>query len=113
MVSDISELNTYAYCGHSVIMDQKKRPWQDMGYVLSFFGKSLRKSRKRYLQYVESGIEQGRRAELVGGGLIRSMGGWKAVKCARFSGQDRMKGDHRILGDSAFVMEVLAAVLVR
>ena len=25
-----------------------------------------------------------------------------------FNGQDRMKGDHRILGDSAFVMEVLA-----
>ena len=31
-----------------------------------------------------------------------------AVKNARFSGQDRMKGNHRILGDSAFVMEVLA-----
>ncbi|MCK4792863.1 MAG: transposase, partial [Desulfobacteraceae bacterium] len=75
---------------------------------LSFFGKSLRESRKRYVQYVESGIEQGRRPEFVGGGLIRSLGGWKAVKNARFSGQDRMKGDHRILGDSAFVMEVLA-----
>jgi putative transposase len=108
IVSDISELNTYAYCGHSVIMDKKKRPWQDMGYVLSFFGKSLSESRKRYLQYVESAIEQGRRPELVGGGLIRSLGGCKAVKNARFSGQDRMKGDHRILGDSAFVMEVLA-----
>ncbi len=66
-ISDISELNTYAYCGHSVIMDQKKRPWQDMGYVLSFFGKSLRESRKRYVEYIESGIEQGRRPELVGG----------------------------------------------
>ena len=32
----------------------------------------------------------------------------KAIKNARFSGQDRIKGDHRILGDSAFVMEVLA-----
>jgi len=108
IVSDIFELNTYAYCGHSVLMAKKKRPWQDMGYVLSYFGKSLRKSRKRYLQYVESEIEQGRRPELVGGGLIRSLGGWKAVKNARFSGQDRMKGDHRILGDSAFVMEMLA-----
>ena len=89
-------------------MDKKKQSWQDMGYVLSFFGKSLRESRKRYLQYVESGIEQGRRPELVGGGLIWSLGGWRAVKNARLSGQDRMKGDHRILGDSAFVMEVLA-----
>jgi putative transposase len=108
IVSDIPELNSYFYCGHSVLMDRKKRPWQDMGYVLSFFGKSLRDARKRYLQYVESGIGQGRRPELVGGGLIRSLGGWRAVKNARFSGQDRMKGDHRILGDSAFVMEVLA-----
>ena len=80
---------------------------------MSFFGKSLRESRKRYFQYVKSGIEHGRRPELVGGRLIRSLGGWKVVKNARFRGQDRMKGDHRILGDSAFVMEVLAAVLVR
>jgi len=108
IVSDILKLNTYSYCGHSVLMGKKKRPWQDMGYVLSFFGKSLREARKRYLQYVESGIEQGRRPELVGGGLIRSLGGWRAVKNTRFNGQDRMKGDHRILGDSAFVMEVLA-----
>ena len=40
--------------------------------------------------------------------MIRSLGGWQAVKDARFSGQDRIKSDHRILGDSAFVMEVLA-----
>ena len=54
------------------------------------------------------GIEQGRRPELVGGGLIRSLGGWRAIKDARYSGRDRMKGDHRISGDSTFVMEVLA-----
>ena len=53
-------------------------------------------------------IEQGRRPELAGGGLMRSLGGWRAVKNARFSGRERMKGDQRILGDSAFVMEVLA-----
>ena len=108
IVSDVPELNSYPYCGHSVLMSKKKRLWQDTGYVLSFFGKSLREARKRYLQYAESGAEQGRRPELVGGGLIRSFGGWRAVKKARFSGQDRMKGDHRILGDSAFVMAVLA-----
>ena len=107
LVSEISELNKYPYCGHSVIMNKETRPWQDIKYVLAYFGKSLREARKYYLQYVVSGVEQGRRPELVGGGLIRSLGGWKAVKNARLSGQDRMKGDHRILGDSAFVMEVL------
>jgi len=79
-------------------MGKKKRTWQDSRYVLSYFGKSLREARKRYyLQYIEAGIEQGRRQELVGGGLIRSLGGWQAVKDVRFSGQDRIKGNHLIL----------------
>ena len=77
-------------------------------YVLSYFNKSIREARKRYLAYVEEGIEQGRRPELLGGGLIRSLGGWQAVKDARFKAQGRIKGDQRILGDSAFVMDVLA-----
>lgn len=108
LVSEISELNTYAYCGHSVIMGREKLQWQDIKYVLAYFGRSLREARKYYLQYVASGVELGRQPALVGGGLIRSLGGWKAVKTARLSGQDRMKGDHRILGDSAFVIEVLS-----
>ena len=107
IVTDISELNNYTYCGHGVLLKKEKHPWQDSGYVLSYFGKSLGEAQTGYLQYVEAGIEQGRRPELVGGGLIRSLGGWQAVKDARFSGQDRIKSDHRILGDSAFVMEVL------
>jgi putative transposase len=57
---------------------------------------------------LEEGIEKGRRPELVGGGLIRSLGGWDAVKKMRLTGQDRVKGDHRILGDSEFVLEILA-----
>jgi putative transposase len=107
IVSVISGLNSYPYCGHSVLMDKKKRPWQDSVYILSLFGKSIGEARNRYLRYVESGLEQGRRPELVGGGLIRSFGGWRGVKNAR-KGRARMKGDHRILGVSAFVMEVLA-----
>jgi putative transposase len=44
--------------------------------------------------------------ELVGGGLIRSLGGWAAAKAMR-GGKDRVKGDERILGDGDFVKEVL------
>jgi putative transposase len=43
-----------------------------------------------------------------GGGLIRSLGGWDAVKTMRLNGQDRIKSDQRILGDSDFVSEVLS-----
>ena len=43
---------------------------------------------------------------MVGGGLIRSLGGWTAAKALR-GAKDRIKGDERILGDGDFVQEVL------
>jgi putative transposase len=56
--------------------------------------------------YAEKGIAQGRRPELVGGGLIRSAGGWSLVKAMRRA-QDHMKSDERILGDGEFTQLVL------
>ena len=41
-------------------------------------------------------------------GLIRSLGGWDEVKKMKLSGQDRIKSDQRILGESDFVMDVLS-----
>ena len=52
------------------------------------------------------GANQGRRPELVGGGLIRSLGGWSALKELRV-GDPRIKGDERILGSGDFVERVL------
>ena len=43
---------------------------------------------------------------MVGGGLIRSLGGWTAAKALR-GAKDRIKGDERSLGDGDFVQEVL------
>ncbi len=43
----------------------------------------------------------------MGGGLIRSLGGWEAVKKMRIYGQERVKGDQWILEDSGFVRDVL------
>ncbi len=79
----------------------------DTEYVLSYFGKTLNKARRQYNSYVKEGVELGRRPELVGGGLIRSLGGWEAVKKMRIDGQERVKGDQGILGDSGFVRDVL------
>jgi len=64
--------------------------------------------RKAYLSYVKKGIDQGRRPELTGGGLVRSLGGWTMIKKLRLKGQDRIKGDERILGDSEFVTALLS-----
>ncbi len=63
-------------------------------------------ARKAYRAYVEKGIAQGRRPELVGGGLIRSAGGWAAVRAMRRT-KDHMKSDERILGDGEFAQFVL------
>ncbi|MDY6972886.1 MAG: hypothetical protein SV775_11210 [Thermodesulfobacteriota bacterium] len=59
--------------------------------VLGFFGKRVREAIKGYVIYVEKGIGVGRRPELVGGGLIRSFGGWDEIKKMRLRGQDRIK----------------------
>ncbi|MCG2776900.1 MAG: hypothetical protein L6406_14600 [Desulfobacterales bacterium] len=79
----------------------------DTKYVLSYFGKTVSKARGQYNSYVKEVVELGRRPELVGGGLIRSLGGWEAIKKMRIDGQERVKGDKRILGDSGFVCDVL------
>ena len=50
----------------------------------------------------------GRRPDLVGGGLIRSLGGWAAAAALQQGESLRMKGDERILGESGFVLQVLA-----
>ena len=52
------------------------------------------------------GIELGKRADLTGGGLIRSAGGWTALKVLR-KAKIYIKGDERILGDSDFVKQSL------
>jgi putative transposase len=109
MVSSVHDLAQYPYSGHSVVMGLRKNGWQDWRHVLSMFGKRTGEGRKRYLAYVEAGVEQGRRPDLVGGGLIRGLGGWDEVKKRRTIGDERLKSDQRILGDSEFVAETLRA----
>lgn len=107
-VKDVKGLSLYPYSGHCALMGKIKRPWQDTDYVHSFFGQTLRKAKLAYGRYVESGIAKGRRNELTGGGLIRSLGGWEEVKRIRGGGPSRLKGDERILGDTEFVLSILA-----
>ena len=108
IVADLKALDSYPYCGHSALMGKEKIEWQDVEYVLGYFGKRIGDARKKYRSYVEKGIPLGRRPELVGGGLIRSLGGWDELKKMRLSGQDRIKSDQRILGESNFVQDVLS-----
>jgi len=71
-------------------------------------GETHRSARTRYFSYVEAGLGQGRRDELTGGGLIRSLGGWSEAKRYGLKSQERIKSDERILGESDFVSDVLS-----
>jgi putative transposase len=106
LVENYSRLGRYKYCGHGFILGDLKNDWQDVDYVLGFFSRKRGTAQGLYKEYVFEGIEKGRRPELVGGGLIRSLGGWsEARKLGK--GEKRVKGDERILGDSEFVLDTL------
>jgi REP element-mobilizing transposase RayT len=106
IVETLTCLDRYPWCGHAVVLGRRDHPWQDRDYVLKWFGKTAGIAKKAYREFVEKGISQGQRPELVGGGLIRSMGGWSVVKSLRRSGRPE-KGDARILGSSDFVLQVI------
>jgi REP element-mobilizing transposase RayT len=108
LINSFDLLRAYPYSGHSVLMGKNKNDWQDINWVLRLFDDRIGVARGLYHQFVEKGISMGRRKDLTGGGLIRSMGGWAAVKSMR---QAKMfeKSDERILGDGDFVDQVLSA----
>jgi putative transposase len=106
IISDLRQLDKYSYAGHSVLMGKKSNDWQKSDEVLLRFAKGLPEARKKYRQFLQKGLTMGKRPDLIGGGLVRSAGGWSAVKALRRA-KAYMKGDERILGDSDFVLKVL------
>lgn len=106
LVMDMKILDRYPWAGHSALLGKIKQDWQDTEYVLAYFGDTRSKARAVYRSFVEKGISQGRRPDLIGGGLIRSAGGWNQIEELR-KAKAYMKGDERILGDGDFVERVL------
>jgi len=80
VVKDINELGKYRWCGHSVLMGKTEAGFQDTQYVLKSFGQSIRQARRNYESFVAKGVAQGKRPDLIGGGLLRSVGGWAELK---------------------------------
>jgi len=106
LVKGVADLNRFPWSGHSVLMGKVRREWQNTEYVLSLFGGGHARKRN-YLAYVEEGIGLGSQPHLVGGGLIRSLGGWSEVIAMRSRGKEPTS-DCRILGDQDFVQRLLA-----
>ena len=111
IIPGFDDLESFPWTGHSAILGNHETPWMAADAVLKWFGSSVKSARNNYLAYMRRGIDQGRRPELVGGGLIRSKGGWSAVKAMRSTG-DYESSDARILGDGEFVSQMMDEIEV-
>ena len=107
LVGTLSELDSYPWSGHAVLMGRVKHGWQGREYVLLWFGKGVGEGWRAYRRYMEEGVAQGSRPDLVGGGLVRSYGGWSAVLSLRRKGEEVETTDARVLGKGDFVERVL------
>ena len=95
MANNIGELDYYPWCGHAVLMGNTELPGQNTDEVLGCFGQRIIVSRRRYRQFVVDGISQGKRDELVGGGLKRTL---------KLTGYEEVRAyDQRVLGSEGFV----------
>jgi hypothetical protein len=46
----------HPWCGHGVLMNRTKQPWQNSDYVFRVFASRGREARRRYREFVEEGI---------------------------------------------------------
>jgi REP element-mobilizing transposase RayT len=80
IVDGLKALDRFHFAGHSVIIGKRMNNWQDVSSVLCLFDAKASIARRRYRSYVKKGIPEGKRTDLTGGGLIRSIGGWSEAK---------------------------------
>ncbi|MET0028812.1 MAG: hypothetical protein ABW101_14385 [Candidatus Thiodiazotropha sp.] len=71
------------------------------------FASRVGTARRRYREFVGQGLGESGSDALLGGGLVRSYGGWEGIKRLRKE-HAHCIGDERILGDSGFVERALA-----
>jgi putative transposase len=107
LVHDLEELRDYPWGGHSALAGHVSREWQAVGEILARFGARTKGDVQRYEAFVLEGIARGRRPELVGGGLVRSAGGWAHVVALRRRGANAA-ADERVLGGGEFAERLVS-----
>jgi len=105
-VGSPEELERYPWTGHVVLMGHKESQWQDRDYVLKRFAKKQGAARTACREHLEHEMRLGEQPSLTGGGLMRSVGNWSAVRSMRHRGE-RAASDERILGSSEFVRKII------
>jgi len=107
LAHDLAELGNYPWGGHSALAGHVPREWQEVGEILARFGARTKEAVQRYEAFVLEGIARGRRPELVGGGLVRSAGGWAHVVALRRRGV-KSAADERVLGGGEFAERLVS-----
>ncbi len=105
---DLPHLGWYPWGGQAGRLGRATPQWQDRAAVLAWVGRAERAARRAYRDSKREGIPHGCRPELVGGGLVRSLGGWAEVR-ARRQRAARGLADARSLGTGPFVKRMLTA----
>ena len=72
-MEDMKKLDKNPWCGHSVLMNKTKQKWQNLDYIYGLFSNKKSLARRRYRGFVEKGIPEGKRPDLSGSGLLRSI----------------------------------------
>lgn len=106
ILKTMTELDSYPWSGHRLIVGNVQEAWMDTEAVLGRFGRRKRKAIMGYRRFVEEGMQGKKNPEFTGGGLVRSVGGWSQVRALRRRGV-KEEHDDRILGGGDFVSEVL------
>jgi len=96
LVADLHGLERYPWSGHAVLLGQRTMEGQETDEVLARFDKSKARAVRGYREFISDGIAAGRRDDLVGGGLKRSL-------TDREESTEFAAFDERILGSSGFV----------
>jgi REP element-mobilizing transposase RayT len=107
IVKNMEELDRYPWSGHGVLIGSSRNDWQERDYVLRQFSETKGKAVRAYRRFMEEGIAQGRRNDLVGGGRVRSQGGWSQGVSLTGKKKKEMRHDVRILGGEDFVGQIL------
>ncbi|MFA7405293.1 MAG: transposase [Pelobacteraceae bacterium] len=98
LAESLEVLDSYKWSGHAVIMGMGTCVGQKVEEVLLMFDVKKGSARKKYRAFIEDGISQGKRDELGGGGLRRSL---------KLSGSEEYEAyDERILGSGSFVEQL-------
>lgn len=96
IVKNMAELDRYPWSGHAALIGNQQVEGAATEEVLAHFGKRKKTSIVKYRQFVEDGMAQGQRNDLIGGGLRRSRGNNVEIEQVE-------SFDERVLGSGDFV----------